>query len=153
MLKLNVLLVLAWTYPVSGAGGLIQLLGPLDEPEFYCVDVPGWGSRLNLDAPLMAHTCKPGADDQLFTSGAPEPGQLYMKAYDLCARAVSSRPGSKILTKTCDASNLQRFSFELDGRIRLSGSDLCLAVADRDGAPTRSPSHMRRDLSLARTSL
>ena len=43
--------------PVSTAG-LIRLQDPLDEPEYYCVDVPGAGSSLNLQGALQAHTCK-----------------------------------------------------------------------------------------------
>ena len=38
---------------------LIQLVDALDEPEFYCVDVPGFGTSLNLRSALTAHTCKP----------------------------------------------------------------------------------------------
>ena len=49
------------------AGGtLIQLADALDEPQYYCIDVPGFGDRLNLGAALMAHTCKPGAADEMF---------------------------------------------------------------------------------------
>lgn len=142
MFKLQMFLVLAWPNLVSRADGLIQWLEPLDEPQFYCVDVPVWPSRWNLDAPLTAHTCKPGADDELFTLGHLELGQVSMKAYGVSARAPSSRPGSKIFIKTCDAPILQRFSFEPVGSIRLTGSDLCLAVADREGTPTRGPGHV-----------
>ena len=59
-----------------------MLRDPLDEPEFYCVDVAGFGSNLNLNSPLQAHTCKPGADDELFIFNHPTPGQFYMGAYD-----------------------------------------------------------------------
>ena len=133
---------------LTAAEGLVALVDPLDEPERYCLDVPGWGRRLNLDAPLMAHTCKPGAADELFTPNHPGPGQLYMKAYDRCATAESSEPGSEIYLKSCDSSELQRFSFERNGRIRLADSDVCLTVADGKGTPTGGPSHLRRDLLL-----
>ena len=33
-----------------------MLRDPLDEPEFYCVDVAGFGSNLNLNAPLPIHS-------------------------------------------------------------------------------------------------
>ena len=134
--------------PLAAAEGLVSLVDPLDEPERYCLDVPGWGRRLNLDAPLMAHTCKPGADDELFTPDHPGPGQLYMKAYDRCASAESAKPGSEIFLKNCDSSGLQRFSFEPNGWIRLADSDVCLTVAGGEGVPTGGPSHLRRDLSL-----
>lgn len=128
--------------------GLVMLADPLDEPERYCLDVPGWGRRLNLDAPLMAHTCKPGANDELFTPDHPEEGQLYMRAYDLCAEAVSRQAGAQVQLGRCGTSGLQRFAFDGDGRIRLANSELCLAVAAGQGEPTGGPSHLRRDLSL-----
>ena len=53
-----------------------MLRDPLDEPEFYCVDVAGFGSNLNLNSPLQAHTCKPGADDEVFIFNHPAPGPV-----------------------------------------------------------------------------
>lgn len=139
--------VLAPALQAAGEG-LIRLADPLDEPEHYCVDVPGFGRRLNLDAPLMAHTCKPRAADETFTVGHPEAGQLYMPAYDRCAEAESREPGARLFVKGCGSSDLQRFSFEPDGRIRLAGGQLCLTVDSADGEPTGGPSHLRRDLAL-----
>ena len=75
---------------------LIQLIDPLDEPEYYCVDVPGFRANLNLEGALTAHTCKPGADDELFTVGHLSPGRLYMPAYDRCVAAESASAGSSI---------------------------------------------------------
>ncbi len=148
MSKLVPLLVIALAGSMSGAEGLVSLIDPLDEPEQYCLDVPGWGRRLNLEAPLMAHTCKPGAADELFTPGHPGPGQLYMKAYDRCAAAESARPGAAVFLNKCDSSKLQQFSFEPDGKIRLADSKICLTVAGGQGTPTNGPSHLRRDLRL-----
>ena len=81
------------------AGGtLIRLAEPLDEPEYYCIDVPGFGARLNLGAALMAHTCKPGAADEMFAVNQPAAGNLSMPAYTCAAdgphrarRATASR--------------------------------------------------------------
>ena len=135
--------------PLLGrAEGLIELVDPLDEPERYCVDVPGWGNRLNLNAALMAHTCKPGAADELFTVNHPSEGQLYMRAYDRCATAESAQAGAELFLKPCGSSALQRFSFEGDGRIRLASKSVCLVVAKGSGQPTGGPSHLRRDLTL-----
>ena len=75
---------------------LIQLVDPLDEPEFYCVDVPGFRASLNLEGALTAHTCKPGADDELFTVGHPLAGNLYMPAYDRCVEADGATDGSEL---------------------------------------------------------
>jgi len=134
--------------PVVAAEGLIQLIDPLDEPEFYCVDVPGFRDRLNLDAPLMAHTCKPGAADESYTIDHPKPGQLYMKAYERCIEASSAKKGGEVYMKACSDSPMQRFAFTSDGQIQLVGESVCLAVADVPGVPTGGPSHLRRDLTL-----
>ena len=133
---------------LSGAQGLIELADPLDEPERYCVDVPGWGNRLNLNAALMAHTCKPGAADELFTINHPSDGQIYMRAYDRCAAAESDGAGAELFLKPCDSSPLQRFTFNGGGKIRLASGNVCLAVAEGVGQPTGGPSHLRRDLTL-----
>ncbi len=129
--------------------GLIQLADPLDEPEFYCVDVPGFGASLDLDAPLSAHTCKPNADDELFTFNSPGEGQFYMDAYDLCMQAESAEAGVSVILNECSDEPLQQFSITGLGQIRLDSDDsLCLAIAPGDGTPTGGPSHLRRDLSI-----
>jgi hypothetical protein len=145
----RITLIAALALPVlAPAEGLVELVDPLDEPERYCVDVPGWGRRLNLDAALMAHTCKPGAADELFTINRPAAGQLYMRAYDRCVAAESEEAGAEVFLKPCDSSPLQRFSFDGNGKIRLSAGKTCLAVAEGSGQPTGGPSHLRRDLTL-----
>ena len=131
------------------AGGtLIQLADPLDEPEYYCVDVPGFGARLNLGAALMAHTCKPGADDEMFAVNRPRPGNLSMPAYELCLAADSASGGAQLHLQECSDSALQRFAHQTGGMLVLFGTELCLAVAPEAGQPTGGPSHLRRDLSL-----
>ena len=139
---------LALALPVCAAEGLVALVDSLDEPEGYCLDVPGWGNRLNLKAPLMAHTCKPGAEDELFTPGHPAPGQLYMKAYNLCVTAASDTPGSEVFLKDCASSTLQRFSLEPSPHIKHRAKTVCITVAAGDGTPRRDPNHLSRSLSL-----
>ena len=132
--------------------GLIQLRDPLDEPEFYCVDVPGFGRSLNLQGALTAHTCKPGADDEMFLMNSPATGLIYMPAYDLCMKASDAEPGSSLLLAPCSEEPLQQFLYENTGQIRLGqGSaegELCLTVSPEAGEPTGGPSHLRRDLTL-----
>ena len=127
---------------------LVQLADPLDEPEFYCVDVPGFGASLNLDAALMAHTCKPSADDEIFVVGQPAPGNLAMPAYSLCMEAEGAEPQAQLHLQECSDSPMQQFNFDADGALTLSGTDLCVAVSPEDGEPTGGPSHVRRDLLL-----
>ena len=127
---------------------LVQLADPLDEPEFYCVDVPGFGANLNLQAALMAHTCKPGADDEIFVVGQPAPGNLSMPAYNRCMEAEGAEPQAQLHLQECSDSAMQQFAFDADGALVLSGTDLCVAVSPEDGEPTGGPSHVRRDLLL-----
>ena len=130
----------------------IQLTDPLDEPEFYCVDVPGAGAGVQLESALHVHTCKPVATaaDELFTLNQPKDGQIFMEAYDLCVEAEAAENGSALRLQSCSDSPHQLFALEND-LIRLSGGGqgaLCLAVAPGSGTPTGGPSHLRRDLTL-----
>ena len=134
--------------PAQAKPTLVQLADPLDEPEFYCVDVPGFGASLNLQAALMAHTCKPGADDEIFVVGQPGPGNLSMPAYNRCMEAEGAEPQAQLHLQECSDSAMQQFAFDADGALTLSGTDLCVAVSPEDGEPTGGPSHVRRDLLL-----
>ncbi len=134
--------------PATAEATLVQLVDALDEPEYYCVDVPGFGRSLQLEAALMAHTCKPGADDEMFAINRPGPGNLYMPAYDLCMEANGTGSPAQLYLRECAGSEMQRFDFDPDGRLVLSGTDLCMAVSPEDGEPTGGPSHLRRDLYM-----
>ena len=127
---------------------LVQLADPLDEPEFYCVDVPGFGANLNLQSALMAHTCKPDADDEIFVVGQPGPGNLSMPAYNRCMEAEGAEPQAQLHLQECSGSAMQQFDFDADGALTLFGTDLCVAVSPEDGEPTGGLSHVRRDLLL-----
>jgi len=137
---------------VPASPGLIQLLDPLDEPEFYCVDVPGFGRSLNLQGALTAHTCKPGADDEMFQWDSPAQGQISMPAYSLCMEANGDEAGTTLGLAECSDAPLQLFRYEESGRIRLdqgtAEGDLCLTVGPEPGEPTGGPSHLRRTLTL-----
>ncbi|MYH62523.1 MAG: RICIN domain-containing protein [Caldilineaceae bacterium SB0675_bin_29] len=134
------------------SAGLIQLLDPIDEPEYYCVDVPGFGRSLNLKGDLTAHTCKPGADDEMFLFNSPVAGQISMPAYDLCVEASGEEPGSTLQLAGCSDAALQQFRYDDNGQIRLelttAAGELCLTVGPEPGEPTGGPSHLRRTLTL-----
>ena len=123
---------------------LVMLADPLDEPEFYCVDVAGFGASLNVDSPLQAHTCKPGADDEMFAFNRPSEGQLYLVEHDRCIEA----DGTSLYVQPCSESPLQRFAYGGDGTLRVDGDGMCLAVAGGDGEPAGGRSHLRRDLRM-----
>jgi hypothetical protein len=123
---------------------LIQLIDPLDELEFYCVDVRGFGSSLQTDRPLQAHTCKPGGEDELFVVNHPGDGQLFMPAYELCLEA----DGDVVFVRACSDASVQRFKIGSDGTVRTGDGQLCLAVAPGEGERAGGISHLRRDLLL-----
>ncbi|MCY4583893.1 MAG: RICIN domain-containing protein [Chloroflexi bacterium] len=126
------------------SGSLVMLADPLDEPEFYCVDVAGFGANLNVNAPLQAHTCKPGADDEMFAFNRPAEGQIYLVEHDRCIQA----DGASLYVRPCSESPLQRFAYGGDGTLSTGDGGLCLAVAGGDGEPAGGRSHVRRDLLL-----
>ena len=127
------------------AESLVMLEDPLDEPEFYCVDVAGFGANLNVNSPLQAHTCKPGADDEMFAFNRPSEGQLYLVEHDRCLEAG----GGNVYVRSCSESPLQRFAYGEDKTFRLASEDLCLTVAGGNGQPAGGRSDLRRDLLLA----
>ena len=134
----------------EGMPTLIQLQDPLDEPEYYCIDIPGFRATLDLSGALTAHTCKPNADDELFTLNSPAQGQIYTAAYNLCIQADSAEAGSALYLKECSDSPLQRFEMD-NGQIQVvdtTSEALCVVVAAEEGEPTGGPSHLRRDLML-----
>ena len=136
----------------SVEGVFIWLTDPLDEPEYYCLDVPGAGLGVRLESALQAHTCKARstAADELFTLDHPNEGQIYMEAYDLCVEAEEAKKGSSLRLQACSDSPHQLFAFE-NGLIRISGGGdvgFCLTVATGSGIPTGGPSHLRRALTL-----
>ena len=127
--------------PVPESETLIRLTDPLDEPEYYCVDVTGFGANLDLDGPLQAHTCKPGAEDELFTFNDK---RVRMDAYDVCLEYEAGQ----LFVRSCNDSQEQQFTLVEDGTIRTADNDLCMTVASGGGQPAGGRSHLRRDLLL-----
>ena len=145
--------------------GYLELADRLDRPgDGYCLDLPGSGDWVEFSMPLNAHNCKrPGlfADEAVVFAS---PGPIRFPAYEGCVTAVglngASLPGAPVMLRPCaadiDASrapfvapSLQSFEHREDGRIALAGSDLCLTVGT-DSAPTFSPAHRWRTLTLER---
>ena len=130
---------------------MIRLFDPLDEPEFYCVDVPGYGTHVRLDSPLTAHTLKAfGSTDEMWLLNYPKAGQIYVPAYESCIEAENAKAGASLYLKQPSESPLQRFTLTEEGTIVLTEhTDLGFAVAPGEGEPTGGPSHLKRELGLA----
>ena len=120
----------------------LRLLDRLDRPEDgYCIDILGTPGNLRVELPLFAHNCKTTltADSSvIFTSD----GLIKFPAVDLCVTVAgvnsNALPGASILLRKCNESipffetfSLQRFTHRKDGRISISGSELCLTVGRR----------------------
>lgn len=133
----------------QGAGDFVMLLDPLDEPEFYCLDLAGWGDHLQLDDPLQAHTCKgSNAADQMFEFSG---NQLKVSGYDRCVQVAGSSgvtlPGSAVLARGCSDSPLQKISLNSQGKILVGDTGYCLGLGS-ESTEASGPSHVWRTLAV-----
>jgi len=134
----------------NAPGDFVRLVDALDEPEYYCFDLAGWGANLLLDDPLQTHTCKSRrAQDQKFHF---EDGRLRISLYDRCVQVAGSSgvtlAGSAVLARPCSDNPLQKLALDDDGRIRIGDSGFCIA-AGSDSTEASGPSHMWRTLTVA----
>ena len=148
-LSVGLLLVASFVYAQDDAtkGDFIRLLAPLDEPEFYCIDLAGWGDHLQLDDPLQTHTCKvKGGGDQMFYF---EDNRLRVAGFDRCVQVAGSSGvtllGSSVLARPCSDSALQNLSMDEKGYIHIGKTEYCLG-AGSESAEASGPSHMWRTL-------
>ncbi len=135
-------------------GDFLRLVAALDEPEFYCFDLAGWGRNLLLDDPLQTHTCKTrGGEDQMFHFAD---GQLKVSRYDRCVQVAGSSgvtlAGSAVIARPCSDNPLQKLSLDDDGRVRLTGTDYCVA-AGADSTEASGPSHLWRTMTVVNCSV
>ena len=133
----------------SARGDYVRLVAQLDEPEFYCLDIAGWGDHLQLDDPMQTHTCKTrDVEDQMFHF---EGGRLKVSQYDRCAQVAGSGgntlAGAAVITRPCSEDSLQDLSLGSDGYIRVGHSGYCLG-AGNESTEAFGPSHMWRTLAV-----
>ena len=115
----------------NGYAGRIRLIRFLDEPDGYCIDVPGGGDRIFVNMPAIAHTCHyDPLPDQVFAYNQGELGQIVWTGAEgeYCLTANSGDPGSGFQFAACDAPERQSFLFSDGGTFMLTDTDLCLAV-------------------------
>ncbi len=144
--------------PSAASASLVhlRLLDRLDRPEDgYCVDIPGTPGNLRVDVPLFAHNCKTSLTDDSAVVLSSD-GFIKFPATELCITVAgvnsAALPGTSILLRKCDesisffnTSKLQRFTLHDDGKLTVSGSELCLAVGPHSVA-TYSPMDRWRPL-------
>lgn len=133
----------------------LRLVDRLDRPEDgYCLDIPGAPPNLLTQFPLFAHNCMPSLKPDtavVFTSD----GFIRFPAVNRCVTVTGVKtalPGAAVMLGACNPSNpfidiskRQRFTLRDDGRLALTGTELCLSVGPRS-APTLSPVHRWRTL-------
>jgi triacylglycerol lipase len=136
--------------------GLLRTIQNLDDARGYCLDIPGEGETLRLDAPLQAHTCKYGGatfDDQRFERAAG--GAIRAPRYDRCLAAASLEVGARLVMQACSSGPAQFWSMAWGRLSPASRPDLCISLAGEKGTPTGtpvliSPAYRRRDVGLDR---
>ncbi|MDX8350263.1 hypothetical protein SLH49_19905 [Cognatiyoonia sp. IB215446] len=115
----------------GGYEGRIRLVRFLDEPDGYCIDVPGPADRAILAMPAIAHTCHfDPLPDQVFIFNGNGNGMIRWEfgGRSACLTAASAQAEAPFSFEDCEANELQNFTFKEIGELRLSDSDLCLAV-------------------------
>jgi len=104
----------------------------LEDPNGYCLDIPGFGARLQKDGPITTHTCKynrPGFSvDELFD--VTQLNQLRLSEFDLCLAADTMRPGSDISMVDCDAGSAHAWTIHPGGHVTPAGMPgLCMTLS------------------------
>lgn len=102
----------------------------LEDPRGYCLDIPGFGARMQIDAPITTHTCKyslPGFDvDEIFEHAD---GKLRLVNYDRCLSADSMEAGSAVVN-SIDCGDAHPWEVHTDGRVTpAADSRQCLTLA------------------------
>ena len=131
-------------------GGNFMLKDALDASKRYCLDLEGYAFTTDTSAPVIVHSCKEGFfKDGTWKVDYPEPGQIYLPEYDLCAAAEKLEEGANVVLQKCSDATLQRFVFRDDWRVEVtsdSADKFCLAVGETS-RPTGN--NLRRETRVA----
>ncbi|MEM9209316.1 MAG: alpha/beta hydrolase fold domain-containing protein [Pseudomonadota bacterium] len=134
---------------------LLRSVSNLGDPSGYCLDIPGFGPRMQKDAPITTHTCKynrPGFSiDEEFEMTASQ--QLRLPEFDLCLSAESREPGARVYTIDCGRDAAHGWAIQPGGRVTpLDARDLCLTLSETVAYVNTAPGNLvpnsSRDVSL-----
>ena len=108
----------------------LRSLNELGDPRGFCLDIPGFGAGMQLDAPITTHTCKyslPGFDvDEIFEHAD---GKLRLVNYDRCLAAAPMAAG-RADVNSIDCGDAHEWQVHADGRVTPSSdSSQCLTLA------------------------
>lgn len=133
----------------------LRTVSNLGDPSGYCLDIPGFGPRMQKDAPITTHTCKynrPGfsIDEEFVLTDV---NQLRMPEFDLCLSAESREPGARVYTIDCADDAAHGWVVQDSGRVTpLDARDLCLTLSAEavyvNTAPGNITANSSRDVSM-----
>ena len=154
-LLLSTMFTLAYSSATLAEPQFLRSAYNLEDPRGYCLDIPGFGPRMQKDAPINTHSCKysiPGFwVDELFE--VTDSSQLRLPEYDLCLSANSQETGSHVNTIDCAEDAVHAWAVHADGRVTPADAQgLCLTLSsDRtfvnSGAGNLTP-YSSRSISL-----
>ncbi len=150
-MKKTVALILSSIFAITVSGyasadtQFLRSAYELGDPNGYCLDIPGFGPRLQKDAPINAHTCKynrPGfsVDEEFEVTDS---RQLRLPEYDLCLAAGSLEAGSDVFTIDCAKDNVHAWTIHANGNVTPSGAPgLCLTLGSEKVYVNSSPANL-----------
>ena len=145
--------LMGMTLQASAQSMFLRSMYELEDPRGYCLDIPGFGARMQLDAPITTHTCKyslPGFDvDEIFEHAD---GKLRLVNYDRCLSADSMDAGSAVVN-SIDCGDAHQWEVHADGRVTpAADSSQCLTLAAERVFVNTSiatvPPYSSRDITL-----
>lgn len=134
---------------------LLRSVDTLGDPSGYCLDIPGFGPRMQKDAPITTHTCKynrPGFSiDEEFVHTDTQ--QLRLPEFDLCLSAESREAGARVYTIDCGRDAAHGWTVHDNGRVTpVDSTDLCLTLSETveyvNTAPGNITPNSSRDISM-----
>lgn len=111
---------------------LFMLQAELGESRGVCFDIPGYRATIDLNIPIVAHTCKPNPDareDMIFRLDYPSAGNIYNTEYEVCLDTVETVERGSVYMRPCTDSASQKFERAANGELKPMSSDLCVAVS------------------------
>ncbi len=141
-------------FPLSAAaqGQFLRSVSDLADPRGYCLDIPGFGPRMQLDGPIGTHSCKyslPGFDvDEIVEL---RDDKLLLVNYDRCLAVDAMEAGADIKPIQCDDAH--GWQIHADGRVTpLSSADFCMALDPErifvNSSPGTVPPYSMRRVTL-----
>ena len=113
--------LLALPLNASAQGQFLRSMYDLADPRGYCLDIPGFGPRMQLDGPIGTHSCKyslPGFDvDEMFEL---RDDKLLLVNYDRCLAADAMETDADVRSIECDDAH--GWQVHSDGRVTPASS-------------------------------